>query len=234
VAKRIVINFDPSKPQATRKSRRWLRILAIFAIFVVAAIGLASLGGFFWWRHYQSTPTYSLALLVDAAQRNDAQELGKRIDDDELAKNMMANVSQKAIARYGATMSATSQQQLDTAISSLPDLKQKIHDEVLQELKSFAATSEPKPFVFLLVSVPSLVKITTEGDLAKALSTVSNRNFDLTMRRDADRWKVIGFNDDAVVQRIVDSVMKELPAIGALDAYGPLFKIPGKSRKRRR
>ena len=54
------------------------------------------------------------------------------------------------------------------------------------------------------------------------------------MRRDADRWKVTGYNDDVVVQRIVDSVMKDLPPVGALDSTNPLFKIPGKPRKRRR
>jgi hypothetical protein len=81
--------------------------------------------------------------------------------------------------------------------------------------------------------VPSLVTITTEGDIAKAASAVAQKTFELTMRRDADRWKVTSFNDEAVVQRVVDSVMKELPAIGSVDSVDPMLKNLGKPRKKR-
>jgi len=237
VAKRIVINLEPGKPPVRRKSRRWLRILALLAIVLVVVIGLAAVGGFFWWRHYQSTPAYSLTLLVDAVQRGDAEELAKRIDDEEIARNMAAVVSKKASSRYGISMSSATQQKIDQAMPALlPRVKQMMHDEVTKEIKNFVAASppNPKPFVILLISVPSLMTITTEGDVAKAVSAVTHSSLELTMRRDADRWKVTGFNNDAVVQRLVDSVMKELPAIGSVDSVDPLLKNLGKSRKKRR
>lgn len=237
MAKRIVINLEPGpgqKPPARRKSRRWLRVVALLAIVLGGVIALAAVGGFFWWRHYQSTPAYSLTLLVDAAQRGDAEELAKRIDDEEIARNMSSVVSQKATARYGLAMSSATQAKIDQAMPALmPRLKQTIHDEIAREIKNFASTSEPKPFLLLLITVPSLVKITTEGDTAKAASAVAQTPFELTMRRDADRWKVTGFNNDAVVQRVVDSMMKELPAIGSVDSVDPLLKNLGKSRKKR-
>jgi uncharacterized membrane protein len=240
VAKRIVINLEPgpgNKPQARRKSRRWLRILGLLAIVVVVVIGLAAVGGFFWWRHYQSTPAYSLTLLIDAAQRDDREEFAKRIDDDEIARNMAAAVSQKASARYGLAMNSVTQQKIDQMMPSLlPRLKQMIHDEVAKEIKNSVALSapNPKPFIVLLITVPSLLKITTEGDIAKAAPAMTNSSFELTLRRDADRWKVTGFNDDVVVQRVVDSVIKELPAIGGVDSVDSLFKNPGKRRKKRK
>ena len=46
------------------------------------------------------------------------------------------------------------------------------------------------------------------------------------MQRDADRWKVTEVKDDVLVQRVVDNVMKELPAIGSVDANSPLLKKP--------
>jgi hypothetical protein len=237
VAKRIVINLEPgagNKPPVRRKSR-WPRVLALLALVLVVVIGLAAVGGFFWWRHYQSTPAYSLALLVDAAQRGDAEELAKRIDDEEIARNMAAAVSKRASSRYGLAISSATQQKIDQAMPALlPRLKQTVHDEVAKEVKNFASGSEPKPFILLLLSVPSLVKITTEGDVAKAASAMAQNPFELTMRRDADRWKVTAFNNDAVVQRVVDSVMKELPAIGSVDSVDPLLKNLGKPRKKRR
>jgi len=234
---RIVVNFEPGKGPAARrpKGRRWLRILAILAVVFVVFIVVIAIAGFFSWRRFQSSPEYSLALLVDAALRNDTAELAKRLDDDEIAKNMLTTVNQKAIDRYSGSINASTQQQIDKLMPSLlPGLKQMAHDEVVQKIRGLATTPEPKPFPVLLVLVPRLVTITTEGDLAKCSSAVTNTKFDLTMRRDSDRWKVVSFNDDALVQRVVDSVMKDLPPIGGFDSNSPLFKNPRKSRKRNR
>lgn len=241
--KRIVINLDApsgSAPQRGRvaggKRRRWPRVLAIlFGLFVVGIV-VALIGGFVWWRYYQSTPTYTLTLMVDAAQRNDAAEFEKRIDSEEIAKNMVATISEKAAGRYGLALSGPIQQQINAVVPSLlPRMKQTIHDEVVKEIKQFASASEPRSFAVLLVTVPSLVKVTTEGDIAKATAAISDRTIELTMKRDAERWKVTEFKDDVVVQRIVDSVMKELPAIGRIDPNSPLLKkSTGSKRGRRR
>ena len=82
--------------------------------------------------------------------------------------------------------------------------------------------------------VRSAVTVTNEGDVAKAAVNAANRTFEVMMRRDGDRWKMTGLNDEYVVQRVVDSVMRNLPAIGEVDAKSPLFKNPGKPRKRRK
>ena len=134
-------------------------------------------------------------------------------------------------------MSSVTQQKIDQVMPSLlPRLKQTIHDEVANEIKSYVAIKppNPKPFYVLLLAVPTILTITTEGDVAKAKSATISSDFELTLRRDADRWKVTGFNSDAVVQRVVDHVMKELPAIGAFDSGDSLFKNPGKPRKKRK
>lgn len=239
---RIVINLDAPDGKAAPRAQtskgarpRWQRVLALLAVLVLGVLVLAGVGSFLWWRHYQSTPAYTLTLLIDAAQRNDLTEFQKRIDDDEIAKNMVASVSQKAAGRYGFALNSSVQGQIDAMVPSLlPRFKQTIHDEVVRAIKEFAAKSEPKPFIFLVAAVPSLVNVTTEGDTAKATAKISDRAIELGMRRDADRWRVIDFKDDAVVQRVVDNVMKELPAIGAVDANSPLLKKSARGKPRRR
>jgi hypothetical protein len=239
--KRIVIDLDapqsgtaPRGRVGTGKRGRWRRIVAILLGVILVILAGAAIGGFFGWRYYQSTPAYTLTLMIDAAQRNDLAEFQKRIDDDEIAKNMVASISQKAAGRYGFALNSSIQQKIDTVMPSLlPGLKQTIHDEVVKEIKEFASKSEPRPFIFLVVTVPSLMKVTTEGDTAKATATLSDRTIELTMRRDAERWKVIEFKDDVVVQRVVDSVMKELPAIGSIDANSPLLKKSSRSNRKR-
>lgn len=237
--KRIVIDLDapqggPAARARVGKRGRWRRILALFMGMVLVVILAAIVGGFFGWRYYQSTPAYTLTLMIDAAQRNDLAEFQKRIDDDEIAKNMLASVSQKAAGRYGFALTSSIQQRIDTVMPNLlPGLKQTIHDEVVKEIKEFASKSEPRPFIFLVVTVPSLMKVTKDGDTAKATAALNDRMIELTMRRDADRWKVIDFKDDVVVQRVVDSVMKDLPPIGSIDANSPLLKKSARGKRRR-
>ena len=240
--KRIVINVDSPKAASQRervtrsKNRRWPKILAIVFGLLLVVVVAALVGGYFWWQNYQSTPAYTLALIVDAAQRNDIAEFQKRIDDEEIAKNMLANVSQKAASRYGFALSGSMQQRIDTALPSLtPRLKQTINDEVAKELKNLASKSEPKPFILLAATVSSLVSVTTEGETAKATTTLLGRPIELALRRDADRWKVTEFKDDVIVQRVVDSVVKELPAIGSADEKSSVLKqLARPSRPRRR
>jgi len=237
--KRIVIDLDAPQAERTARARvgkrgRWRRILAVLIGVVLVVVLAAIVGGFFGWRYYQSTPAYTLTLMIDAAQRNDLAEFEKRIDDEEIAKNMLASVSQKAAGRYGFALNSSIQQRIDTVIPTLlPSLKQTVHDEVVKEIKEFASKSEPRPFIFLVVTVPSLMKVTTEGDIAKATAALSDRTIELSMRRDAERWKVIEFKDDVVVQRVADSVMKELPAIGTIDPNSPLLKRSARGKRRR-
>lgn len=232
---RIVVNIEPGKAAARRQPRRWARILALVAVFILVVIVLAVAGLFFWWRSYQTSPAYSLALLVQAAQRGDTQEMATLMDDEEIIRNMVGRVSQRTSDRYGLALNTNVKQQLDRVVSSsAPALKTTIHNEVINEVKELGGDAEPKPLAVLLVMIRSLVTVTTEGDVAKAAVNTSNRTFEMMMRRDGDHWKVIGFNDERVVQRVVDKVMKDLPAIGEVDANSPLFKNPGKPRKRRR
>jgi hypothetical protein len=230
---RIVVNFDPSQAPARRKPRRWPRILALLALVIIGAIVLAAVGGYLWWRNYQSSPVYSVALLMDAAQKGDMDEMARFLDREQIVRNMTAKVNQKAVSRYGGLVSTTAQQKIEQSVTSLPNLNQTIGIAVVSEIQA-VAIEQSQPFVRRLMTMPSIMTVTTEGDTAKASAKLSNRTVELTMRRDANRWKVTSFDDDVVVQRVVDSVMKDLPPIGTLDSTNPLFKMPAKPRKRRR
>jgi len=202
-------------------------------MLALVAVGVAAIVGFFVWRHYQSTPTYALSLMIDAAQRGDAAEFQKRLDDDEIAKNMVGRASEKAAARYGLALSTTVKQQIDSSMPTvLQEIKPAIHEEVTKEIQAFASKSKPQPFIFLVISVPSLMTITTEGDTARATGLINDRRFEIAMKRGDEGWRVIDFKDDVVVQRVVDRAMAQLPAIGQLEKQLPLVK-PGKRSKRR-
>ena len=116
---RIVINLDGPATEGAkpvRKRRRWPRVLGILALLVLLFVVAAAAGGYFLVRRYQSSPTYALALMFDAAQRNDTAEFDKRIAGEEITKNMTAAVSQKAAARYGGSLDSSTQQKIDSLL----------------------------------------------------------------------------------------------------------------------
>lgn len=235
---RIVINLDEPKTEGAkpvRKRGRWRRVLGILALVVLIVAGVAAAGGFLLLRRYQSTPTYALALILDAAQRNDVAEFQKRIDNEEITKNLVASVSQKAAARYGYALNSSIQQQIDNSTASPPPhIKQAVQDEFFNAMKAFAAAPHQQSFITLLGVVQKLMTVTTDGDSAKATGRMAGHNIELAMRRDADGWKVIDVKDELIVQRVVDNVMKELPAVGNIDANSPLLKKPERKRSGRR
>ena len=238
---RIVINLDQSPgalkqspgPKVLKpKTRRWPKIVALLALLVIAIVVLAAAGGYFWWRHYQTTPAYSLALILDAAQRNDMAAFDKQMDDNEIGRNMVSDFKQRAQSRYGAALTVPLQRQIDNLLPLfLPRLKQAAHIELTKQIKEFSAKVGAKPFIVVALTVPSLVKITTEAETAKVAATLSDRPFQLTMRRDGDRWKVTALNDNTLTQRLVDDMMKELPPIGAIDPIKLLKKGSGRRKR---
>ena len=234
---RIVINLETppgQRAKPVRKRRRWLRVLGILALLVVIVVVAATVGGFLWWRHYQSTPVYSVVLLVDAAARNNVAEFQKHINEDEITKNMVTTVSQKAAARYGYALNSSIQLQSDNVVPSLlPRLKETILNEVRAGMVLDASATEERSFIENLRKVPSLLTVKTEGDVAKVTMPRGQLMIELTMQRYAGGWKMTEFKDDVAIQRIVDAVVKELPAIGNIDPNSPLLKKSQSKRSRR-
>jgi hypothetical protein len=231
--KRIVINLDQSRgaQPAKKRTSRWPKVLALLIGVIIFFVLIAAAGGYLWWRHYETTPAYSLALLLDAAQRNDMAAFDQQLDNDEIARNMVTSFRQRAASRYGAALSGSLPQQIDSKLPViLPGLKQTVHDELARQLKEFSAKSASKPFFIVALTVPWLVKIVAEAETAQVTATFQDRPVLLAMRRNGDRWKVTALNDDSLTERVVDDMIKELPAIGQLDQ---LLK-PEKRKARRR
>ena len=218
--KRFVISLEQpqvAKALTKRRGRRWPKIVAAVVIMVVLAGVLAAAGGFLWWRHYRTTPAYSLALLVDAVQRNDVATVNEILDIDKIVDGLATEVTEKSVARYGGTLRPQQRRRVEMLVPSLlPGVKQNVRNSLLKRLQEISEGSEPKPFFILAIGLPYMVKITTDGDTARAIAPVQDREIELTLHRNGERWKVEAMKDDTVVPRIVDDIIKDFPAIGPL------------------
>lgn len=234
--KRIVIDFDNrhtgvGAPRIRRKGRL-SRVLLILFLVTAGIATVVSAVAFFWWQHYKTTPAYSLALLIDAAQREDAGTMEQLINTDKLATNLSSELSQKAASRYGMALEVAARQQVETLVPALlPRVKQTISDEVVNSLREVSPQTQKRPFIIKAIALPYALSITTQNDRAQV--TIPKRETELTLERNGQRWQVVGIKDEALVQRLVDQLTADLPPI-APPSGTTIGRPPGSRGKRRR
>ena len=205
---RIVIPLDKARtdehgPVHARRAGRVGRVLGFIAIVLVVVIVGALVGGYFWWRHYQSQPAYSLALLVDAAQRNDDAEIDRLLDMDKITTDFVTQV--KARVPGSSLLPAQVEQTLT------PKLKPTVRDELIKEVQRLTERAAGKPFPLVALAVPYFVDIKQDRNVATAEMKLEDEQIKLTMQPDAaGRWQTVAIQDDKLADLIADSVKKNL------------------------
>lgn len=191
------------------------KVLAILALLLVGLVLVLTVGAFLWWQHYQTTPTYSLALLVDAAQRNDMTGVDKIVDSDKIVDNFAGQVMDKAAGRYGGALSGEVSKAIRARVPVLlPNIKQQVRDSVAARVKEISSKADQKPFLVVALAMPYFVKVTTAGDKAIGVINIHDKQLRMDLERSSDGWRVVAVQDDALLERMVDEVIKDLPAIG--------------------
>ncbi len=239
---RIVINLDDKAAAKSRmaggKKRRWPKVLAAIGVICIVIAALAAVGVYFWWQHYQTTPAYSLALLVDAAQQNDTATVNQFLDGQKIVGNLVSQVTGSATGLFGIELDAATRQRAEALVQSVtPAVQASIQQELVKSIIELAQQSERRPFVVLALALPYVVKVTTEGETSRAVFTANGRTVDLLLARNGERWQVVGIKDDGFVKSVVDRLKANFPAVGQPPGTIPpsnAGRSPGSSRKRRR
>lgn len=192
-------------PRASRGSvGKVLGVIAVLLILI--AMGVAA-GSYFWWQSYKSKPAYSLALLADAVQRDDMKTFDELVDTDKIVDNLIPQVTDQAVEKYGSFLSTSVRKQIATLLPKvLPGIKQNVHGEIVKQVKEIAAQAQGRPFFLIALALPYLVKIDQQGDTAKAAIDFQNRHMELSMQRNGDRWKIMAVKDDALVDQVLSSI----------------------------
>ena len=214
---RIVINLDQSQPRAARgdQSRGGFgRVFLFIAIILVLVVGGLAVGGYFWWRHYQSGPAYSLALLADAAQRNDNATVDGILDTDKIAADFISQIRQRVPASSSAASLFPSQ--LDPVENSLSaKLKDTVHEQLMKELQDVSSVAQGKPFIVVALGVPYFADIKPENDTAQVAVHVKDQQIKLTMQAEGERWRITAVQDEKLAKMISDAVVRSMPANGS-------------------
>ncbi|MGZ8843102.1 MAG: hypothetical protein ACXW18_05530 [Pyrinomonadaceae bacterium] len=209
---RIVINLDdPNQPRPRKRGRlgRLLLITGIVLLLIVAGLGV---GGYFWWRSFESGPAYSLAVLVDAVQRNDAATFDKIIDADKISADFVAQVREKAAGSLASSLS--SQPDAATTAASAK-LKDTIHEQLIKELRELTDVAKGKPLFIVALGIPYFADIKQENNTASATVNIKNEVIKLKMESADNRWRIVAVQDEKLAKMVADAVMQNLPGKGS-------------------
>jgi hypothetical protein len=191
------------------RRRKWPIITgAVLLLLVVGAV--------VFWQVYKRRPSYSLALVVDAAHRDDAAAFDRVVDTGQVVQSFAPQVVEQALSRLGTALTPEMRRRVEALVPTLlPTVTENVRGEVMREVKELTARAGGKPFFLLALSVPFIADVKREGDTAVVGIKHGERNLELVMQRTPEsRWKVVGVRDETLAKRIVDNIARYLPAIG--------------------
>jgi hypothetical protein len=204
---RIVINLDPNQPGFRKRKSRAGKVLLILFVLVVLIVAGVAAGGYFWWRHYQSGPAYALAVLADAAQRNDMATVDTIMDYDKIAAGFSGAGTQR-LADIASALPVNPVQAV-TQLSG-PKLKQRVQDEAHKEVLRLTENAKGKPFVLVALAVPWYTQITQDKDTAQAVLKLKDEQIQLTMQRAGDLWRITRVQDDNLAKLLSNAANRNL------------------------
>jgi len=175
-------------------------------------------GGYLWWRQYQNSPAYSLAVLADASQRNDNATVDSMLDMDKVTEDFVSQVRKHTAGSYSSVLPSDWSAKLDSLVTAVtPKLKEQVHEELMKELQRLTAPAAGKPFIAVALGIKYFANIKEENKVATAVVNIKDEHLQLTMQpaTTPGRWRITAVQDDKLAKMISDNVKGNLPATGA-------------------
>jgi hypothetical protein len=198
-----VINSKP-------KRRGGCILKGLVALFVLGLIvvGIIGIAGYFYWESYKTKPAYSLALLIDAAARDDQAAIDELFDTNKVVDDYIAQVKEQA--RKSPLTVGPLKQIIEQAITRMtPQIKERAREEVKNRVKELGQRAEGKPFIVYALALPFVMDIKEDGDKATATINRGVDTIELKMERNGDKWKIVGVKDNEAIVRIAEKVIKD-------------------------
>lgn len=208
---RIVINMDSPRPKKSRG--RLGKVLLIVAVILLLVAGGLGAGGYFWWRNFQNGPAYSLAVMVDAVQRNDTATFDKMIDTDKISTDFVAQVREKTAGSLAASLWSTQADAASATVSA--KIKETLHEQLLAELRELTEVAKGKPLFIVALGIPYFADIKQENNTASATVNIKGEVIQLTMQAEENRWRIVAVKDEKLARMVAEAVVKSLPANGS-------------------
>jgi hypothetical protein len=187
------------------------RNFKIALIMVASVIVIAGVSVFVYYKQLKKTPQYSLALLIDAARRDDKDGFNQLIDTDAVVDDFVRQVMDHAVDLYGRGVpQGVIDKVRDLASPILPAIKSQAHDRLAAAIKVRTKRFANVPFFVMVFAADRYLQIDLNGDIATVHSKIEDQPLDIKMKRNGDRWQVVGVKDDQLATDVARSIGQEL------------------------
>jgi hypothetical protein len=205
------VSFVPDEAAPKKKRSRVGKVLGVLGILLLAFLLVAGIGGYFYWQSVKATPQYSLALLVDAARRDDNQQIAQLVDTEAVVDSFVPQITDKAVELYGRNLPPAQIAKVrESAAPIMPAIKQRAKEELPRVIREKTQPFESVPWWAIALFAGRAVEIQTENDTAFIKSKIPEREIEVTMRRNGDLWKIIAIKDEPLARRIAEKIGQEL------------------------
>jgi hypothetical protein len=239
---RIVVNVEPKPPvergaavdswrktfRARRTGGRRRRALLVAAIPLVAIVLLLFGAGYWWWQSFKSSPSYTLALVVDAAERDDRAAFEQLVDVEGVSRSVVPQVIERVRGGDNALQIAPQvrRQIAQNAQVWLPGVREQVRDVLMAETKGLAERGGARdyPFFVRALALSRVAETTDAGNdeqrgMRKTVTfKVNERPVEFGMRAnvESDRtaWMVESVKSDELATRVAEQVAKTFPMMG--------------------
>src|SRR5690606_20797271 len=205
-----------------RSGRKFLKYFSVATLLVLFAAAAAA---YFYWRNVQHTPQYSIALVVDAARSGDDERFNELVDIDSVVDNFVPQITANAVELYGRGLPPEVLSKAELAAAPfIPAIKEKARAELPKVIKAKTKQLEKVPFAALVFGADRYLNINIDGALATVKSVRPEDSFTLEMRRDGERWVIVGLTDEQLAESIARRIGQELMRLAAAgtDAAGSI------------
>lgn len=200
---------------APRRSRFRKALLILGGVTAVLAL-VSAIGFYLYWQSLKDTPQYSLALIVDAAKRDDQTTVNRLVDIDAVVNDFLPQITDKAVELYGRGMPQDIIQRVArVAAPVMPAIKDRARYELPGAIKQKTSEFGYVPFEAMVLGAEQYLDIRIDGDNATIKSLEPEHDFEVMMRRDGDHWKIVAVKDDKLATNIAQRVGQEIIAIAA-------------------
>lgn len=211
ISKEMPVNLGGYTAPVRRSRFKKIALIILGSLFAIALV--AGTGFYFYWQSLKSTPQYSLALIVDAAKRNDQATVNRLVDIDAVVDDFLPQITDKAVELYGRGLPpAVVQQVARVAAPVMPAVKDRAREELPAAIRQKTAEFGYVPFEAMVLGADQYLDIQIDGDTAVIKSLVPEQDFEVRMKRDGE-WKIVAVKDDKLATNIAQRVGQEIIAI---------------------
>lgn len=205
-----------STVEPPKKRGIFFKVLTVLAVVSLLILLIGGIGAFFYWQSVKKTPQYSLALLVDAARRDDKEKVAQIVDTEAVANAFIPQITDKAVELYGRGLPKDKLARIaGIAAPLIPAIKDRAREELPKLIVEKTKPIEKVPYWMIALGAERGVDIKINGDTATVKSKIPDRPLELTMKREGDLWKIIKVTDEPLARRIAERVGQELIALSS-------------------